>query len=145
MKDPSKPDGEAVNADGSLKDANQIKWVNSPTDELPVRPPIPSLGPNEDKGDAAKPAKTGNMPERWQFGSNHWHDLENDDDMYIDEPEDENLKVDDGHGDDEKKEEDGNEEEDDNVDAGEEDIDEEADKRYWEAKAKEGGVCKVCT
>ena len=144
MKDPSKPDGEAVNADGSLKDANQINWMNSPTDELPVRPPI--LGPNE-VGDAAKPG-TSNMPVRWQFGSKHHDENDSDDmdiDLHVDKPEDENLKVDDGHGEDEKNEEDGNEEEDDNlnIDAGEEDIDEEADKRYWEAKAKEG-VSKVC-
>jgi hypothetical protein len=46
MKDPSKPDGEAVNADGSLKPADQIKWLNSPSDES-------ILGPNEDMGDAA--------------------------------------------------------------------------------------------
>jgi hypothetical protein len=145
MKDPSKPDGEAVNADGSLKDANQIKWVDSPTDELC----LPILGPNEDMpvpvGDAAKP---GNMPARWQFGSKH----DSEDDMDIDlhhdannlKPvsEDENLDDSDGHGEDEKNEEDGNKEED-QVDAGEENIDEEADKRYWEAKAKEG-VSKVC-
>ena len=49
MKDPSKPDGEAVNADGTLKPADQIKWLNSPTDEL--RPPILNL--YKDKGDAA--------------------------------------------------------------------------------------------
>lgn len=54
MKDPSKPDGEAVNADGSLKPADQIKWLYSPTDESAEsesRPPI--LGLNEDMGDAA--------------------------------------------------------------------------------------------
>jgi hypothetical protein len=50
MKDPSKPDGEAVNADGSLKPADQIKWVNSPTDESHL--PIPD--PNEDMGDASE-------------------------------------------------------------------------------------------
>ena len=53
MKDPSKPDGEAVNADGSLKPADQIKWLNSPSDELHP----PNLGPNEDMGDAT-PGKT---------------------------------------------------------------------------------------
>ena len=47
MKDPSKPDGEAVNADGSLKPADQITWLNSPTDES--HPPIP----NEDMRNAA--------------------------------------------------------------------------------------------
>lgn len=50
MKDPSKPEGEAVNADGSLKPADQIEWVNSPSDEL--RLPIP--GPNEDMEVASK-------------------------------------------------------------------------------------------
>ena len=48
MKDPEKPNGEAVNADGSLKTADQIKW-NSPSDEL--GPSI--LSPNKDLGDAA--------------------------------------------------------------------------------------------
>ena len=47
MKDPTKPDGKAVNADGSLKPADEIKWLNSPSDEL--RPSI--LGPDEDMGD----------------------------------------------------------------------------------------------
>jgi len=53
MKDPSKPDGEAVNADGSLKPADQIKWLNSPSDESHPGPPI--LDPSEDMpvGDAA--------------------------------------------------------------------------------------------
>ena len=55
MKDPSKPDGEAVNADGLLKPADQIKWVNSLTEEL--HPPIPSHGSNEHVGEP------GNMPE----------------------------------------------------------------------------------
>ena len=56
MKDPTKPDGEAVNADGSLKPADEIKWLNSPSDEL--RPSI--LGPNEDMdniGSHVAPAK----------------------------------------------------------------------------------------
>ena len=47
MKDPTKPDGKAVNADGSLKPANEIKWLNSPSDELRLS----NLGPNEDMGD----------------------------------------------------------------------------------------------
>jgi hypothetical protein len=50
MKDPSKPDGEAVNADGTLKAADQIKWLNSPTDESIQA----NQGPNEDGGDAAE-------------------------------------------------------------------------------------------
>lgn len=38
MKDVSKPDGEACNPDGTLKDAEDIGWVNSPSDSLP--PPL---------------------------------------------------------------------------------------------------------
>ena len=34
-KDTSKPDGEACNPDGTLKDAEQIKWLNSPSDSPP--------------------------------------------------------------------------------------------------------------
>lgn len=60
MKDPSKPDGEAVNADGTLKAADQIKWLHSPTDEshLPIQA---ILGPNEDGGDAAEPDENREM------------------------------------------------------------------------------------
>jgi hypothetical protein len=39
MKDLSKPDGDAVNDDGSLKQANEISWFNSPSDEHPLRNP----------------------------------------------------------------------------------------------------------
>ena len=54
MKDPSKPDGEAVNADGSLKPADQINWLNSPSDES--HPPV--LGPNHDEDmEEAAPGK----------------------------------------------------------------------------------------
>ena len=35
LKDTSKPEGEACNLDGTLKDAGQIKWVNSPSDVVP--------------------------------------------------------------------------------------------------------------
>jgi hypothetical protein len=31
MKDPSKPDGEACNQDGTLKDASELEWPDSPT------------------------------------------------------------------------------------------------------------------
>ena len=34
MKDLIKPDGEAVNADGLLKSANQMEWLNSPSNEF---------------------------------------------------------------------------------------------------------------
>ena len=47
MKDPSKPYGKAVNADGSLKDAQQIKWLNSPTDESHPPNTAPILGPKK--------------------------------------------------------------------------------------------------
>ena len=124
MKDLSKPDGEAVNADRSLKDTHEIKWLNSPTDKS--RPPI--LGPNEDLGDATEP---GEMQENEDF------DIDMYEDMYGDINEDENLKVDEERGENEEGE---NEEEDKNdASSGkEEDVDEEAVKRYWEAKAKEG-------
>jgi len=32
LKDMSKPEGEACNPDGMLKDAEQIEWLNSPLD-----------------------------------------------------------------------------------------------------------------
>ena len=35
LKDTSKPEGEACNLDGTLKDASQIEWVNSPSDVVP--------------------------------------------------------------------------------------------------------------
>jgi len=37
-KDTSKPDGEACNPDGTLKDAEEITWLHSPSD--PVPPPF---------------------------------------------------------------------------------------------------------
>ena len=33
----SKLDGEACNADGTLKDAMEIEWVNSPSDLIPLK------------------------------------------------------------------------------------------------------------
>ena len=60
MKDPTKPDGEAVNADRSLKPADEIIWLNSPSDEL--RPSI--LGPNEDMGDIGRHVAPGKMQEQ---------------------------------------------------------------------------------
>jgi hypothetical protein len=32
----SKPEGEACNPDGTLKDADKIEWLNSPLDLAPV-------------------------------------------------------------------------------------------------------------
>ena len=43
LKDPSKPEGEACNADGTLKDAKQIAWVHSLSD----LPPPPFENPNK--------------------------------------------------------------------------------------------------
>ena len=42
QKDITKPDGEACNDDGTLKDASLMNWVNSPLDETP--PPFPACG-----------------------------------------------------------------------------------------------------
>jgi hypothetical protein len=37
-KDGPKLVGEAVNPDGTLKDASEMRWVNSPSDETPPPP-----------------------------------------------------------------------------------------------------------
>ena len=130
MKDPSKPDGEAVNADGSLKDAHQINWLNSPTDES--NPPI--LYPDEDLDDVAEPGEMQEL-ENEDFGMDM---SQEDQDIDVDnKTDDEDDKMDEKHGEDE------DEEEDKNVASEEEDVDEEADKQYWEAKGKEG-VHRVC-
>jgi hypothetical protein len=34
--DPTKPYGEACTADGRLKDAHEIEWVNDPDDAVPT-------------------------------------------------------------------------------------------------------------
>lgn len=49
--DPTKPRGEAVNLDGTLKDAQDILFYNDPSDERPINP-IPSTS------DTASPAMT---------------------------------------------------------------------------------------
>ena len=36
LKDASKPEGEACNPDGTLKDANKMDWLNSPLDLAPA-------------------------------------------------------------------------------------------------------------
>jgi hypothetical protein len=36
LKDASKPEGEACNPDGTLKDADKMEWLNSPSDLAPV-------------------------------------------------------------------------------------------------------------
>ena len=35
QKDTMKPDSDAVNPDGTLKDTDQMDWLNSPTDVVP--------------------------------------------------------------------------------------------------------------
>ena len=35
-KDASKPDGEACRADGTLKDADEMEWPNSPSEDVTV-------------------------------------------------------------------------------------------------------------
>ena len=53
-KDLDKPDGEACNEDGTLKDVEEMVWVNSPSD-LP--PAVPSLQDNNvDQDDDLLPA-----------------------------------------------------------------------------------------
>jgi hypothetical protein len=128
MKDPSKPDGEAVNADGSLKPADQMKWVDSPTEDSESHPPI--LGFDEDMGDASEPDEN---PDIYMPPVDHWQDLDEDD--KVDEEDEQN-----------KEDEEGQNKEDDNIEidvSEEEDVDDEAEKRYWETKTKEG-VRKVC-
>jgi hypothetical protein len=36
LKDASKPEGDACNPDGTLKDADKMEWLNSPSDEAPA-------------------------------------------------------------------------------------------------------------
>jgi len=42
QKDEGKPDGEACNVDGTLKDATDMEWLNSPSQLLPS-PPLKRL------------------------------------------------------------------------------------------------------
>ena len=148
MKDPSKPDGEAVNPDGTLKAANQIKWVNSPTDELHQPEPNQAIPDHDDSEDiivdAAEP------DENHRISSDHGiNDF--DVDMYLDSLKDDHDPKGNGAEDveeaiqangeesEDKDEEDENTgKEEDNDVSEEEDVDADADKRYWEAKAKEG-------
>lgn len=44
LKDASKPEGEACNPDGTLKDADKMEWPNSPSDLAPA----PFANRNED-------------------------------------------------------------------------------------------------
>ncbi len=47
LKDASKPEGEACNPDGTLKDADKIEWLNSPSDEAAPAAPLPSENPSK--------------------------------------------------------------------------------------------------
>ena len=38
LRDASKPEGEACNPDGTLKDADKMEWLNSPSDSAPAAP-----------------------------------------------------------------------------------------------------------
>lgn len=163
MKDPSKPDGKAVNADGTLKAADQIKWLNSPTDELHL-PNQAILGLNENGREATEPDKDSDLemqdsnPEAKRtressvtYRGNEDFDL----DMYLeplnvekddieedDDPEGNGEDVEDasqnGEDENEPEEDENTGKEEDNSGSEEEDIDEDADKRYWDAKGKEG-------
>ena len=82
------------------------------------------------------------LSQSFTFGSCHLH--EDDDFMDIDEDLQRDDKVDREVGEEESEGDEGDENEEDLEAGEEEDIDEEADKWYWEAKAKEG-VCKVCS
>lgn len=46
QQDTTKPIGEACNADGTLKHASEIDWLNSPSDEIP--PPFSKRVRSED-------------------------------------------------------------------------------------------------
>jgi len=53
-----KPDGHACDADGRLKDAQDIEWLHSPSDSFP--PPLPAMKralDDEDEGTDLRPAK----------------------------------------------------------------------------------------
>ncbi|KAH9977017.1 hypothetical protein BGW80DRAFT_1456384 [Lactifluus volemus] len=44
QKDMSRLEGEAVNDDGTLKDADEITWLHSPSDETPLPPAKQTFG-----------------------------------------------------------------------------------------------------
>jgi hypothetical protein len=50
QKDTSKPDGEACNDDGTLKDASQMDWINSPSDAT-TAPVLKHLLDSDDESD----------------------------------------------------------------------------------------------
>lgn len=54
LKDTTKPDGEACNADGTLKDASEMEWLNSPTD---LAAPALPLSKNPQLADSGKRTK----------------------------------------------------------------------------------------
>jgi len=47
LKDASKPEGEACNPDGTLKDADKMEWLNSPSDLVP--PPLENHNENQNE------------------------------------------------------------------------------------------------
>jgi hypothetical protein len=51
QNDVTKPVGEACNADGTLKEANKIVWLNSPSDENPSSFPKRAHTPESDLQD----------------------------------------------------------------------------------------------
>ena len=60
LKDVAKPNGEACNTDGTLKDAQDIEWQNSPSELTP--PPClvmkQVLDDNEDRANSRTAKKT---------------------------------------------------------------------------------------
>lgn len=64
-QDPSKPPGDACNVDGTLKSADEIDFVNSPSDEQPPKSistaekrKAASVGPDSSDTDGALEALT---------------------------------------------------------------------------------------
>lgn len=52
-KDPTKPDGDAVNADGTLKSADEMDWPTTPTAPAPSIPAKRSAESPTDRGEEA--------------------------------------------------------------------------------------------
>jgi hypothetical protein len=64
LKDASRPwEGEACNADGTLKDASEMQWVNSPSQITPVQSgqkrgyDFEAVNDSDDSGDERPKAK----------------------------------------------------------------------------------------
>ena len=54
QKDATKPEGDAVNPDGTLQDTDQMDWLNSPTDAVPSS--LAKHGQSDEGTDEAKRA-----------------------------------------------------------------------------------------